>query len=162
MAYAQSLYARPSSSRTKRQRKKPGQPGSGRPLDRAATRHRIMVSRRRFHKPHQRRSNLFNRPSCWTCLHYDDHVRITRGHCPMLLYFKQRGPYLAASIKLCRKVLSCVIRRIALFWRSPRLCRHKTTSLFTTPRPDRKPMTHFLPPLLTPSLLPLRVAGLTP
>jgi hypothetical protein len=84
------------------------------------------------------------------------------GAAPMLLYFKQTGPYLTANIQLCRKVLSCVIRCIALFWRLPRLCRHKTTSLFTTVRPDRKPMTHSLPPLLTPSLLSLHVAGLTP
>ena len=83
------------------------------------------------------------------------------GPVPLLLCFKQREPHLTASIQLCRKVLSCVIRCIALFWRSPRLCRHKTTSLFTTVRPDRKPMTHSLPPLLTPSLLSLHVAGLT-
>ena len=84
------------------------------------------------------------------------------GPAPMLRYFKQTEPCLTTSIKLCRKVLSCIIRCSALLWGSPRLCHHKTTSLFSTLRPDRKPMTHSLPPLLTPSLLSLRVAGLTP
>jgi len=144
------------------QRKKPGQPGSGRPLDRAATRRCIMVSRRWFHKPCQRRSNLINRPSCWACLHYDDRVRIPGGPCPYAALLQANRAVPHGQLQLCRKVLSCVIRCIALFGRSPRLCRHKTTSLLATVRPDRKPMTHSLPPLLTPSLLSLHVAGLTP